>query len=330
MMMSKIVLLILLSITFDFLNGMRDGSNFAATIVSSRALSLRQSLWVAGVAVFIGPLVIGVSVAYTFGRNIVLPGSININEILAALLAGVAWNILSWWLSMPSSSTHAVLGGLLGAVIVGVGWGAILINGLERVLISLFISPLLGLLAGFLVTKLVFFLARYATPRINIFFRQVQLPTEIFLALSYGGNDAQKTMGLIPMGLVVAGLLPSFRVPVWVMLLSAGVTALGVILSGQRLIRTLGGRFYKIRPVHGFSSQLSAALVILGAALLGGPVSSSQVITSSILGVGSADRINQVRWRLAGSIIQSWLLTIPVCALLGGLSYLALVAMTGF
>jgi PiT family inorganic phosphate transporter len=325
--MTTLLLLLVLSASFDFMNGMRDGSNFAATVVSSRALSLRKSLWLAAVSVFTGPLVFGVAVAYTFGRGIVQPGALNIQVILAALSAALVWNLLTWWLSMPSSSTHAVLGGLLGAVVVGSGWGALMKNGVERVLISLFISPPVGLLAGFLITRLVFWLARYATPRINRFFRQLQLPTEVFVALSYGANDAQKTMGLIPIGLVALGWLPDFRVPLWVMLFSAGMTALGIVMGGQRLVRTLGGGFYKIRPIHGFSSQLSAALVILGAALMGGPVSSSQVITSSILGVGSADRINQVRWPLALSILESWLLTIPLCALLGCLSYLGISAL---
>jgi PiT family inorganic phosphate transporter len=322
--MVYVLFLILLSMLFDFMNGLRDGSNFAATVVSSHALSLSSSLWLAAVSVMLGPLIFGVTVAYTFGRNIVLPQAINIQEILAALLAAVVWNLLTWWLSIPSSSTHAVLGGMLGAVVVGTGWDSVMKSGLDRVLISLFISPPLGLMVGYLFTKLVYLGTRYATPRINAFFRQVQIPSEVFLALSYGANDAQKTMGLVPLGLVSIGWLNSFRVPLWVILLSAGMTALGIIMGGQRLIRTLGGRFYKIRPIHGFSSQFSAALVILGAALLGGPVSSSQVITSSILGVGSADRINQVRWRLAGSIAESWLVTIPFCALLGGISYLSI------
>jgi PiT family inorganic phosphate transporter len=314
--MIKLAILILLSVVFDFVNGMRDGGNFASTVVSTRALSLRQSLALATVAEFLGPFVLGVAVAQTFGRSLVAPEAFTMNVILAALLGALVWNFFTWWVSIPSSSTHAMLGGMLGAVIVGAGRQAILITGVQKILITLFISPLLGLAAGYMLTKVVYLLSFCSAPGINTLFRRLQIFTEAVLAFSYGANDAQKTMALIPLGMLAAGLLPGFFVPMWVIVLSAGTTGLGIFMGGQRLVRTLGGRFYKIKPLDGFSAQLSATLVILCASLMGGPVSSSQVITSSILGAGSAGRVNQVRWTLALNILESWMLTIPMCALL--------------
>jgi PiT family inorganic phosphate transporter len=323
--LKNIFILIGLSITFDILNGLRDGSNFVSTAVSTRVMSTRRALSIAAVAEFLGPFIFGVAVARTFGRDIVATNSITIYEILAALASAVAWNLFTWLASIPSSSTHALLGGILGAVATGAGLQVIRLGGLIKVLVSLFISPPLGLMVGYLVIKMVYRLAAEAPPSINNLFKRLQIPTGIILALSYGANDAQKTMGLISLGLVISGILPSFRVPIWVMALSAGSISIGIFFGGQRLIRTLGGSFYKIRPVHGFSSQLAATSVILGSALLGGPVSSSQVVTSSILGVGAADQLNKIRWEAASRIVESWLLTIPACAGLAAGIYLLLI-----
>jgi inorganic phosphate transporter, PiT family len=295
---------------------MRDGSNFVSTIISTRALSVTAALRVAAVAVFAGPFVLGVAVARTFGQDIVDPRAMGLQVLLAATVAAVMWNLVTWVLSIPSSSTHAILGGILGAVGVGSGFGAIHIHGLIKVLLSLVLSPALGFVFGYVFTALVYHLASKATPRINADFRRAQIASAAVLALSYGANDAEKTMGLVTVGLVSAGLLPEFHVPLWVIGLSAFSTSFGVLIGGERLVRTLGGRLFKIQPVHGFSSQLSSTVVILGAALLGGPVSSSQVITTSILGVGSSDRINQIRWGLATHIAEVWLITIPACAVL--------------
>jgi PiT family inorganic phosphate transporter len=200
-------------------------------------------------------------------------------------------------------------------VAVGAGLEAIQLSGLQKVLLALFISPIIGLMAGFLFTKLVFFLARGASPRINWFFKRSQIVTAVALGLSHGTNDAQKTMGVIALGLVTAGYLADFYVPTWVIAISAGAIALGTALGGWRLIKTLGGKFYKIRPVHGFSSQVTSAGVILGASLVGGPVSTTQVVSSSIMGVGSAERLSKVRWGVAWNIAVAWIVTIPATAL---------------
>jgi PiT family inorganic phosphate transporter len=313
--LTLIILLIVIALIFDFLNGVRDSSNIVATMISSRALRPRLALGMTAVAEFCGPFIFGVAVAKTIGYDIVAPGTISLAVILAALLSATLWNILTWYLGIPSSSSHALVGGIIGAVGVGAGLSAIQLGGLEKVLMALFISPIVGLVGGYMFTKLVFVLARGASPRINWFFKRSQIVTAIALALSHGTNDAQKTMGIISLGLLTAGYLDYFQVPGWVIAISAGAIALGTATGGWRLIRTLGGKFYKIRPVHGFSTQVTSAGVILGASLLGGPVSTTQVVSSAIMGVGSAERLSKVRWGVAGNIVTTWLLTIPATAL---------------
>jgi PiT family inorganic phosphate transporter len=235
--------------------------------------------------------------------------------IIAALSSAILWNLFTWYFGWPSSTSHALIGGLVGAAVVSAGAEAIYLDGLFKVFAALFISPILGFVLGFLVLKVIYFLARGASPRINDIFRRGQLGTSLALALSHGTNDAQKTMGIIAMAMVTTGYVTEFQVPWWVIALSASAIALGTASGGWRLIETLGGKFYKIRPVHAFGSQLTSAGVILGAALLGGPVSTTQVVSSSIMGAGSADRVSKVRWTLARDIAVAWLLTIPVAAL---------------
>jgi inorganic phosphate transporter, PiT family len=325
--MELLIALIILALIFDYLNGFHDAANIVATIISSRALSPRVALGLTAVAEFVGPFLFGVAVARTIGAGIVLPQAVTVHVILGALISAIIWNLFTWFFGIPSSSSHALIGGLIGAVIASLGAGAIQIKGLMLVFAALFLSPLLGLLIGYLFTRLVFFLARNATLRINRFFKNVQIFTGVALALSHGANDAQKTMGIITLGLVASGQLDSFVVPMWVIAISAGAIALGTATGGWRLIRTLGGKFYKIRPVHGFSTQVASAGVILGAALLGGPVSTTQVVSSAILGVGSAERKNMVRWGVAKNIVMAWFLTIPVTALLAALLYRVLIAL---
>ena len=249
--------------------------------------------------------------------------------VIAAMLSAVVWNIVTWWLGIPASSSHALVGGVIGGVVVTEGFDAIQVTGLTKVAVALFFSPILGLLMGFVLMKLTYFLARGATPRINGFFKRAQLVTAVSLALSHGANDAQKTMGIITLGLVVDGVIDEFKVPLWVVTVSAGMIALGTAMGGWRLIRTLGGRIYKIRPVHGFVSQIAGASIILGAALFGGPVSTTQVMSSSIMGAGSAERLTKVRWHVGYEMLIAWVLTIPISAILAGLLYIPLAAVVG-
>ncbi|MGQ9494369.1 MAG: anion permease, partial [Anaerolineae bacterium] len=222
-------------------------------------------------------------------------------------------------LGLPSSSSHALIGGIVGSVVIDSGWQALQRNGLMKVLSALFFSPLFGLVASYIVMRTVFFLARGASPRINWWFKRAQVLTMLGLSLGHGANDAQKTMGIIAMALMAGGAIASFQIPLWVVAASAGVMMIGVSLGGWRLIRTLGIGLYKIQPVHGLTGQIAATLVIIGGVLFGGPVSTSQVVAAAIIGAGSAERTRKVRWGLAGQIVRAWLLTIPATAAVAAL-----------
>ncbi len=290
-------------------------SNVVATMISSRALAPRLALGMTAIAEFSGPLIFGVAVANTIGHEVVAANSISLQVILAALASAILWNLLTWYLGFPSSSSHALVGGFIGAVIMGVGWKAIQIQGLLKILIALFTSPFIGFIFGFIILRLIILFSWNAKPSINRFYKRSQILTGLVLALSHGANDAQKTMGIITLALVTGGYLNEFAVPLWVILLSGGMIALGTSVGGWSLIRTLGGKFYRIRPVDGFASQLASAVVILSASLFGGPVSTTQVVSSTIMGVGAAERVNKVRWTVAQEIATAWLLTIPASAL---------------
>jgi PiT family inorganic phosphate transporter len=274
---------------------------------------------------FFGPFIFGVAVAETIGHEIAVAEAINTQVLVAALASAIFWNLLTWFLGFPSSSSHALIGGIIGAVVMGAGWQAIQLGGLEKVLVALFTSPIIGFLFGFLILRLVYLLSWDATPRINTLFKRSQLVTALALALSHGTNDAQKTMGIITLALVTGGYLSVFKVPTWVILICATMIALGTAVGGWKLIRTLGGKFFKIRPADGFASQLAGAAVIIGASLVGGPVSTTQVVSSAIMGVGAAERVNKVRWGVAQEIAVAWLLTIPATALVGAGAYWALI-----
>lgn len=317
-----LIFIIALALVFDFLNGFHDASNIVATMISSRAMSPRAALLISAVAHFAGPFLFGVAVATTIGSEVVDPEAITSGVIIAALSSAILWNLFTWYFAMPSSTSHALIGGLVGAALVSAGVEVIYLDGLLKVLLALLLSPILGLVLGFLVLKVIYFLARGFSPRINTFFKRGQLGTSLALALSHGTNDAQKTMGIIAMAMVTTGYVEEFYVPWWVVAVSASAIALGTASGGWRLIETLGGKFFKIRPVHAFGSQLTSASVILGAALLGGPVSTTQVVSSSIMGAGSADRVSKVRWTVARDIAVAWLLTIPVAALMAAGIYL--------
>jgi inorganic phosphate transporter, PiT family len=312
----SIFLLIALALGFDFLNGFHDSSNIVATMIASRALSGRQALALTAVAEFTGPFLFGVAVATTLGNEVLNDSQIKLSVTLSALIAAIVWNLITWWLGFPSSSSHALVGGLLGAAIFESALGVVKLAGLTKVIVALIVSPFLGLAIGFLVMKVVMYFARPFPPNINTFFKRVQVVTAVALALSHGTNDAQKTMGVITMGLLSAGVLKEFQVPLWVIALSAGAISFGTWIGGWRLIRTLGGKFFRIRPVHGFTAQISSASVIMTAALLGGPVSTTQVVSSAIMGVGSAERISKVRWGVAQQIVLAWITTMPFTAAL--------------
>ena len=317
----SLIILILFALVFDFLNGVHDSSNVVATMISSRAIRPRIALALTAVANFIGPFIFGVAVATTIGHDIVSGDQININVLIAACFAAIFWNVLTWILGIPSSSSHAIIGGLIGAVAISAGFKIIMLNGVIKVLIALFISPIIGLVVGMLIANVTYLFSWNATPKVNGVFKKLQIVTSIALALSHGTNDAQKTMGIITLGLVITGMQATFEVPFWVILICASAIGAGTALGGWQLIKTLGSKFYRIRPIHGFAAQAASAIVILTASLLGGPVSTTQVVSSSIMGVGAAERMSKVRWGVAGEIALAWLVTIPATMLVGAASY---------
>ncbi len=312
----EFIFVIFLALVFDFLNAVHGSSNIVATMISSRAFRPWTALAITAVAEFLGPFLFGVAVARTIGSEIVQSNVITMPMLIAGLVGTIAWSLLTWFLGIPSSPTHALIGGLIGAALVGVGPGSLHLNGIVKALAGLFSAPLIGFGIGFVLTRIIYFLVAGASPNVNEFFKRSQLATAVALAVSHGANDAQKAMGVIVLALVIGGFLPGFNVPFWVIFISAAGMALGTLLAGWRLIRTIGGKFYKIRPVHSFSAQLTSTLVLLGSSLIGWPVSATQVISSALIGVGSSERFGKVRWGVAGEILTTWILTIPASALL--------------
>lgn len=309
-----IVAIIALTLFFGFLNGMHDSRNVVSTMISSRAYSPRVALGVTILAELAGPFVFGAAVANSIGRGIADPEAINLQVISVALTAAILWNLTTWNLKIPSSSSHALIGGIIGAASARAGADAIQVDGLMRILISLFASPIIGFVFGFILLKLVLAICRNAAPRINEFFKKSQLLTALALGLSHGSNDGQKTMGVITLALVTGGYLPEFSVPLWVVGACACALALGTAVGGWTLLRKPARAYYKIRPVDGFSTQVTSAVVIIIASLTGGPVSATQVINTAIMGVGTAERANKVRWGTVGDIVTAWILTIPATA----------------
>jgi PiT family inorganic phosphate transporter len=309
-----IIILVILALIFDFLNGFHDSANVVATMISSRAMSPRAALLIAALANFVGPFLFGVAVARTVGSEVAAPENVTIAVVLAALLSASLWNIVTWFFGIPSSSSHALIGGIIGAVMIESGFQVLRLEGLWIVGSALFLSPIIGFFVGMLVMRITLSMVKGATPKANVYFKAAQIPTALALALSHGTNDAQKTMGMITLGLVVLGYQNEFSVPWWVIFASASAIGLGTAAGGWRIIHTLGGKFYRIRPIHSFTSQLSSAAVILVASLTGGPVSTTHVVSTAILGVGAAQRRSQVRWGIVVEILVAWLLTVPITA----------------
>ena len=317
-----LIVFVATALIFDFFNGFNDSANSVATIISSRAMAPRKALLLSAIAHFSGPFLFGVAVATTIGHEVLQDSATTVAVAWAALFGAIGWDIFAWLFGIPSSSSHALIGGLLGAGIAGYGFDAVRIEGVTKVLLVLFTSPIIGLIGGFVLMKILLFLTRRASPRINNFFKRAQALTTTALALSHGANDAQKTMGIIALALFASHTIETFYVPMWVVAACATSIALGTAIGGWSIIKTLGGKFYKIRPVHAFTSQLASASIILGAALIGGPVSTSHIVSTTILGAGAGDRVNKVRWGVMKHIVVAWFLTIPAAGIVSSLAYL--------
>jgi len=290
-------------------------------MVSSRALGPRQALLLAALGFGVGPYLLGIAVASTIGAELVSAQATTAHVVIAALVGAITWCALTLWFKIPASISQTLIGGLIGAVWAGYGRQAILMPGLYKTMLGLFVSPIIGLLVGFFLVRLTYWLSDSATPHINLWFKRMQVLVSLLMAIAFGANNGQIIIGILVLALVATGLSETFSVPPWVVAFTAVSGCFGTLVGGRRLIHTLGGKFYKIRPIHGFGAQLASGMVILSAAVLGGPVSGSQVVTSAIVGAGSADRIQQVRWGVVKQILTGWLLTLPFSALVGALAY---------
>lgn len=319
-----LILICSLALTFGYFDGYTGSGNIVATVIFSRAMPMRVILLLAGMAVFTGPFLLGVAVATTIGKGIAEPHTITVPVLIAALFAAIFWKALTGHWGIPASSSHSLIGGLVGALLAGYGPSVLNMSGLMKIGLALAISPILGLVGGYVMMKLTLFFTRGATPEINTWFKRWQTVTAVSLAFSHGANNAQKTMGIMALGLVALGFQSEFTVPTWVVFASAASIALGTLLGGKNIIKKLGDQFYRIRPIHGFASQATSAVVIAGAALVGGPVSTTQTVSSAIAGVGSAERVSKVRWHVLYEMGAAWLFTLPATMVLSAFLYVVL------
>ena len=322
-----LILVVLLAVGFDYINGFHDTANAIATSVSTRALRPSHAILMSATANFLGALT-GTAVAITIASGLatIPDGPAGQIIVAAALVGAIVWNLLTWRLGIPSSSSHALIGGLLGATIVAEGVDAVIWGGVvDKVLIPLVLSPVLGITIGFLFMVVLLNLFRRAHPqRINSRFRRLQVGSAAFMAFSHGSNDAQKTMGIMTIALYTAGVIPTVEVPLWVILVCASAISLGTAAGGWRIIRTMGQKVVKLDPVHGFAAETTAATIILTASRFGLPVSTTHVISSGIMGVGASIRLSAVRWGVAGNIVTAWILTLPAAGFAAGLAIVVL------
>ena len=314
---------VVLALIFDFINGFHDTANSIATSVSTRVLSPGAAITMAAILNFLGAF-ISVKVAKTIGSDIVDPGMIPQTVVIATLLGAIIWNLITWYFGLPSSSSHALIGGLLGAAIAFSGSFSIVnwSNFCAKILLWLFLSPCIGFGAGYFFMNILNFILRSWRPAaVTRVFSKAQIVSAALMALNHGGNDAQKSMGIITMALLSGGLIPQFHVPLWVKVTCALAMALGTSFGGWRIIKTMGMNMARLAPVNGFAAETSAAAVIFTATMLHSPVSTTHIISTSIMGVGAAKRFSSVRWAVAKDIVWAWVLTIPISAFLSALVF---------
>jgi len=322
--MIMLVLVIIAALVFDYINGFHDTANAIATCVSTRALSVKAAIFMAAILNFAGAMV-STKVAATIGKGIVDKDNVTQMVVLAGILGAIIWDVVTWYYGLPSSSSHAIIGGIMGAVMAHAGMAALHWAGLKKIILALIISPVIGTIFGFIFMVIIFWTFRKSAPSgLNKNFRRLQVVSAAFMAFSHGTADAQKSMGVITMALLSYGVIPVFDVPVWVKISCAVAMGIGTAAGGWRIIKTVGHDFVKLQPVHGFCVETASAGVILGASSLGMPVSTTHVITSTILGVGLSKRISAVNWTVAQRILVAWVLTIPASAIAAFASYLLL------
>ncbi len=329
-------------IVFDYTNGFHDAANIIGTVIASRAMTPMQSVVIVGTFEFLGPVLGGTAVANTIGKFIAvgdLPSTLSLTIVLCGILGAIFWNLATWWYGIPSSSSHALVGGLIGAVVVSAGsdrviWGFSDLahghfSGFTKILLSLILSPVLGFWVGYFLHKGMRWLMRNEEPSANRWLKRFQFISAAGLAFSHGANDAQKSMGIITLVLMLGGFITQFEVPNWVILACAMAIVLGILSGGWRIVRTVGFGIYKVRPLHALDTQLTSGLLILSASLFGAPVSTTHVVSSAIMGIGSSERPKSVRWAKAKEIVSTWVITIPGSACAAILTYYIVKGMVG-
>jgi PiT family inorganic phosphate transporter len=322
-------LVIAAALIFDFINGFHDTANAIATCISTRALSVRSAILMAAVLNFVGAM-ISTKVAATIGKGIVDPSNVTQMVVLAGIFGAIIWDLITWYYGLPSSSSHAIIGGIAGAVIAHAGVSALHWAGLKKIILALVFSPLIGIVTGFTFMVIMMWTFRNKSPYgLNKTFRKLQVLSAAVMAFSHGTADAQKSMGVITLALVSYGYISTFHVPPWVMITCAVAMAFGTAVGGWRIIKTVGHDFVKLQPVHGFCVETASAGVILGASAMGMPTSTTHVITSSILGVGLSKRLSAVNWQIAYRIVWAWVLTIPASAAVSYITYQTLSPILG-
>jgi PiT family inorganic phosphate transporter len=325
---TAVVVIILVALTFDFLNGFHDAANSIATVVSTRVLSPKKAVLWAAFFNFVAAFVMGTAVAKTMGKGMIDLSVVSNEVILAGLIGAITWNLFTWYYGLPVSSSHALIGGYAGAAVAKAGPTAILISGWTKTLIFIVMAPLMGMFFGFLLMVAVSWTFRRWQPfKLDQVFRRLQLVSAGLYSLGHGGNDAQKTMGIITGLLVSGGYLAKFEVPFWVILISHAAIALGTMFGGWRIVKTMGTKITKLQPMGGFCAETSGAITLFLATHLGIPVSTTHTITGAIIGVGATRRISAVKWGVAGKIVWAWVLTIPLSAAVAALSYFAIRAL---
>ena len=319
-----LLFLIVLVLINAFFNGYRDSSSILAGVIASRAIRPQWALYLVAAADLVAPFIFGAAVARSITTGLVNTSVITLNTIVIAMVAAVSWNLFSWWRGIPSSSTHSLIGGLIGATLITSGPQTIIMNGLLFVILPLIFAPIIGLILGFVVMNILLASFSTAHPKVNTLFRRLQVITMLTLALSQSSNDTQKSMGVITLGLVLAGRLSSFDIPFWVLIACALSLALGASRGDWRQIRNLGGKIYRIRPLNALASQTASSILILAASAFGMPVSTPHVISTALMGSGAAERLNKVRWHVAGEMVTTWAVTIPATMLIASLIFMTI------
>ncbi|PYQ16549.1 MAG: anion permease [Acidobacteria bacterium] len=320
-----VVFIILVALTFDFLNGFHDAANSIATVVSTRVLSPSKAVLWAAFFNFVAAFVMGTQVAKTMGKGMIDISIVTNEVILAGLIGAISWNLFTWYYGLPVSSSHALIGGYAGAAVAKAGLGAILLSGWTKTLAFIVLAPLMGLVVGFaLMVSVTWIFRRWQPFRLDQLFRRLQLVSASLYSLGHGGNDAQKTMGIITGLLVTAGYHKGFEIPFWVIIICHAAMGLGTMFGGWRIVKTMGTKITKLQPFGGFCAETAGAATLFLATALGIPVSTTHTITGAIIGVGSARRVSAVKWGVAGTIVWAWILTIPLAAAVAATTYFAL------